>query len=453
MPIDLVPRSLSPDALPPSDADAERWVLGSIMLSPSVMDDLGFLKPEDFYTHAYQKMFAALRGLWDESRAIDTGLLAKRLANEPAFLDVGVITAITEVVQSVPTHYHAAHYARRVVDKAKYRYMRNVAERLWIESQAASDKHEDVLSRAESGLLAISTGQFSGEPVDLSQALLEALERMDELQDRNKAFGRASGLVDYDQIYGGFFPKELTIIAARPGIGKTAMATQIAMHNAERGRLVYFVSLEMSREELATRILCKQARVNNRVIRTGGLTSEQKARMAKECCVLAPARLKIHDRPSMTLMDIRRSARKLVKEGLSMVVVDYLQLVEPSDRKPPREQQVSAITRGLKQLARELAVPVLCLCQLNRQAEGERPKLSHLRESGSIEQEADQVLFLYSHDPSNAVNDDHNAVLEVAKYRHNELKCLRLLWDAPTTSFSCPEHGYPEFRNIPADTF
>lgn len=431
------------DRAPPNDLDAERWVIGSVLLNPPVLDDLGFLHAGDFYGEAHEKLFAALAAMRDEGKPIDTGLLVNRLKQTGQHEAVGGDTAIREILHAPPVPYNAAHYARIVAKMAQYRRMRLSAEILWRDAQTAAEEPGEILARVESALLEVRTGQYDGEPVDFSQAVIEATERIDQLQDRTRHVGRMTGLPAFDEFYGGLFPKELTILAARPGIGKTSLATQIAMHNAQRGRLVYFVSLEMSREELATRILCGQSRVNNRDIRAGRLDQRGRAAIVEASRVVAPAKLKIHDRPGMTIADIRRSARRLARSGLALVAIDYLQLVTPADKRVPREQQVATTTRELKQAARELDVPILCCCQLNRQADGERPRLSHLRESGAIEQDADVVMFLNSHEPTGAPGDDHNAVLEIAKHRNGESNNeLRLHWDAPSTTFSCPERGF-----------
>jgi len=436
---------MKPDLLeraPPNDPDAERWVLGSILLRPAALDELRWLQPGDFYSEGHGKTYAALVAMRDQGEAIDVKLLAQRLKQAGHLEQIGGAQALGEIVQGVPVSQHAAHYGRIVRKMAEYRAMRLAAEMLWRDAQSATEEIEEILAHAESSLLEIRTGRYDGEPVDLSRAVVEATQRIDELQDRARHIGRMTGLADFDETYGGLFPKELTILAARTGIGKTALATQIALHNAQRGRLVYFVSLEMSRTELATRILCGQSHVNNRDIRAGRLDEHGRAAIVEASAVVAPAKMVIHDRPGMTIADIRRSARKLSREGLALVVVDYLQLVTPADKRVPREQQVATMTRELKQAARELDVPVLCLCQLNRQADEGRPRLAHLRESGAIEQDADMVIFLYAHEAKKEPREDHNAILEVAKYRHGEAKMFRMYWDGPTTSFSCPERGF-----------
>lgn len=435
------------DRMPPNDPNAERWVLGSILLRPPVLDDLGFLREADFYGEANATIYRTLRTMRDQGEAIgDVKLVARRLQQDGTLERVGGVAALAEIVQAVPVSQHATHFARIVTQKAKYRAMRLTAEILWRDAQVATDEPEAILARTEASLFEVTTGQYDGGPVDFTQAVVEANKRIDDLQDRARRVGCMTGLADFDNLYGGLFPKELTILAARTGIGKTALATQIAMHNAQRGRLVYFVSLEMSRAELATRILCGQSGVNNRIIRAGKLDEYGRAAIVEASAAVAPAKLWIDDRPGMSIADIRRSARKLARSGLALVVVDYLQLVTPSDRRVPREQQVATITRELKQAARELDVPVLCLCQLNRQADQERPRLSHLRESGAIEQDADMVVFLYAHEAKQERGEDHNAVLEVAKYRHGESKVFRMYWTGATTSFACPDQGYSEFK-------
>jgi len=218
---------------------------------------------------------------------------------------------------------------------------------------------------------------------------------------------------------------------------------QIAYHNADRGRLVYFASLEMSAVELSIRQACGEGGVSNRLVRIGRLGGNDTARLSEAFNHQAAAALEIHDLASLTVASIRREIRKRKKRSLALAVVDYLQLVTPEDRRLPREQQVARMVRGLKETAREYEIPILCLCQLNRMTDADEvPRLHHLRESGAIEQDADMVLFLSTRQPTDT--EPHNAILTVAKNRNGETGPLRLMWDAPRTRFSCFDPN-PEF--------
>jgi replicative DNA helicase len=252
--------------------------------------------------------------------------------------------------------------------------------------------------------------------------------------------GIPTGISSFDADMGGLFPGELTILAARPGVGKTSFALQVAAHNAESGRLVYFASLEMSAAELSIRLACGESGVSNRLVRIGKFGADDSQRLSEALRKQAKVALEIHDRSALTVASIRREIRKRKKRGLALAIVDYLQLVTPDDRRLPREQQVARMVRQLKETAREYEIPILCLCQLNRQADGdETPRLSHLRESGAIEQDADVVLFLSKHEPKGG--ETHNAILIVAKNRNGETGPLRLDWDGGRTRFSVPGHS------------
>jgi replicative DNA helicase len=430
------------DEMPPADIEAERWVVGSAILRPSVLDDLGFLTPADFYDEPLSAVFAWLDGRHRRGEPIDTGLLAKRFSGDDW------AARIAEIIHAVPTPAHAIHYAKIVAEKSKFRRLREIGVKLVQDAHRAEGEPEEVLERVETELANIRMAQGDGEPVTLAAAAVLACARIDEIQRRGKSAGVPTGLFSFDNDQGGLFPGELTILAARPGVGKTSFALQVAQHNAERGRLVYFASLEMSAEELSIRLACGESGVSNRLVRIGKFGRSDSTRLSEALARQGNCALEIHDRSSLTVAAIRREIRKRKKRGLVLGVVDYLQLVTPEDRKLPREQQVARMVRQLKETAREYEVPILCCCQLNRQVDGdETPKLYHLRESGAIEQDADVVLFLSQHQPTD--DEPHNAVLTVAKNRNGETGPLRLEWDGPTTRFSCPKTArYDEFSEF-----
>jgi replicative DNA helicase len=270
------------------------------------------------------------------------------------------------------------------------------------------------------------------------------MARIDAIQRHGHAGGVPTGLIDFDRDHGGLFPGELIILAARPGCGKSSLALQIAKHNGERGRLVYFASLEMSKEELSLRMACGDAGVSNRLVRNGTLEREASHKLAEALAEQGNMNIDIHDEAGLSVAAIRREIRRRKKRGLTLAVIDYLQLITPDDSRVVREQQVATITRDLKNTARKYAIPILCLCQLNRQVdEYEIPKLSHLRESGAIEQDSDVVMFLSRHRQNDS--EPHNATWTVAKNRNGETGSLRMEWDGPRTRFSCAPIGDPDF--------
>lgn len=429
------------DQRPPADPEAEQWVVGAIIIKPSVLDDLGFLNPADFYDKDLSQVFVWLHDRHRRGEPIDVGLLGKQFHSDDW------AARIAEIVHAVPTCFHAAHYGRIVARLAKWRRLRDVGEDLVQQAQRAEGEPAVLLDVVESKLSEVQLSAGDGDPVRLADAAVEALCRIDTIQRRGKSVGVPTGLPSFDNDMGGLFPGELTILAARPGVGKTSLALQIASHNAERGRLVYFASLEMSAAELSTRLACGESGVSNRSVRIAKFQDGEMQRLSDALCRQSQVALEIHDRSALTVAAIRREIRKRKKRGLTLAVIDYLQLVSPEDRRLPREQQVARMVRQLKETAREYDVPILCLCQLNRQADGDEiPRLSQLRESGAIEQDADVVLFLSKHEPTDT--EQHNAVLHVAKNRNGETGPLRLEWDGPTTRFSCP--SYSEFADYAA---
>ncbi len=419
------------DQMPPNSREAETWVVGSVLLKPSVLDDLEFLKARDFYDATLSKVFGWLRERHCTNQPIDTGLLKSHFDTDDW------AARIAEIVQAVPTPAHVQHYASIVASLAKFRRIREIGADTIQAGQAAEGKAEEVLERIETKLGRIALVHGEGEPVTLAEAAVEATVKIDDIQQRGQSAGVPTGLLTLDRDQGGLFPGELVILAARPGCGKTSLGLQIANHNATRGRLVYFASLEMSAAELSIRLACGQSGVSNRLVRTGRIEQRDTQQLCEALQQQTSATLEIHDAAHLTVANIRRQIRKRKKLGLTLAVVDYLQLLEPEDRRVNREQQVATMVRGLKQVAVEYQIPILCLCQLNRQVDDDEvPKLNHLRESGSIEQDADCVWFLSRHKPQGT--ESHNAILTVAKNRNGEVGPLRLCWDAPRTAFSCP---------------
>ena len=423
------------DECPPANPEAERWTVGSAILKPSVLDDLNFLQPADFYDETLSAVFAWLDDRHRRDEPIDMGLLGQHFKSDDW------AARIAEIIQATPHALHAVHYGRIVARLAKYRRLQDIGVNLIQDAHRAEGEPEEVLDRIETELAGVRFTEGDGEPITLTDAAVQAILRIDEIQRRGKSAGVPTGLFSFDNDQGGLFPGELAILAARPGVGKTSLALQIANHNASQERLVYFASLEMSAAELSIRLACGESGVSNRLVRIGQLNQDDSWRLSESLNRQAKVSLEIHDRAALTVAAIRREIRKRKKRGLTLAIVDYLQLVTPDDRRLPREQQVARMVRQLKETAREYDVPILCLCQLNRQADGdEAPRLSQLRESGAIEQDADVVLFLSKHEPTEP--EPHNAILTVAKNRNGETGPLRLNWDGPTTRFSCPSIGY-----------
>jgi replicative DNA helicase len=443
------------DKLPPSDAVAEQNLLGSIVLMPEILDDLpGLIQPGDFYADAHRKIYEACLALWTSGRVLDTLLLIRHLKDAGTFAAVGEHAYIAEVCHAVAVAAHWRYYATIIVKLARLRALIHAGLDLVQQAYDSATNPEDVLTEAEGALAGIRTGQYQDEPVTAFEAAQEACARVDEIQRRRESAGLLTGVSTLDDKIGGLFPSELTILAARPSQGKTALARQIATYNAAKGRLVYFASLEMAPVDLATLSICAAAGINSMAIRSGRITEDDAKQFSLAAAEYSGHKLVFDRRARFTVADIRRRARRYLADGLRLIVVDYLGLLTPSDKRIDRHLQVGQMTADLKELAREFKVPILCLAQLRRAERGQqlRPTLDQLRESGSIEQDADGVLLLFRpkggmktevKKPSEAdpPADHWDAELDVAKQRLGETGAVKLDWHGPGTTFSCHDVG------------
>jgi len=424
--------------MPPSDVEAERWVIGSILLKPALLDDLTDLQARDFYDAVNAAIVKEILSLHTQGQPVHIELLKKHLGD-----DDWVATA-REIITATPVSGHIHYYLEIVRNKAGLRRLRDVAENLFIDTQTPKVVAGEALNRSESALSAIRLGHDETDPVTLGEATLQASAHVDKIQQRGQSAGVLTGLLTFDTDMGGLFPGELSILAARPGIGKTSLALQIADHISSKGNLVYFASLEMSAVELSIRLACSKSGVSNRLVRTGRMNDQDNRDLSEAMNKQSHNAFDIHDKASLTITEIRRQIRKRKKHDLTLAIIDYLQLITAEDRRLPREQQVATITKSLKEMAREFEIPILCLCQLNRQAEGEEsPKLSHLRESGAVEQDSDMVLFLAPHTPTDSA--PNNASLVVAKNRNGEIGPIPLDWHPSETRFTCTEPSSMEW--------
>jgi replicative DNA helicase len=455
------------DRQPPCNLEAERGVLGSILLLPTVCDDVALiLRPEDFYDDAHRTLYVHMRAMNDEGRRIDTTLLVERLRSSGDFEMVGGAAYLAEVLQSVPTAANATYYAEIVKDKATLRSLIHTSTEILRDAYDESVDAREMLGHAEERIFGILDSRGTGQVATIYEIMQEALTRIDARMRHDHAIGGiATGFDDFDMAVGGLHDSELIVLAARPSMGKTALALNIAEQVAVNDRLTtLLVSLEMSRIELADRLLCARARVNGQSLRNGTVTTDDRRRLVEKSAELSQAPLFIDDTPSRNMSEIAAVARRLKrKQDLRLVIIDYLQLVEPDNPKDPRQEQVAKIARRLKGLARELRLPVLCLAQLNRQAEVTRdnkPRLSHLRESGAIEQDADVVMFIhreeyYRSDPDEKRELERDADLMVAKHRNGATPDLKLHWVREYMRFeNAQRRPHDEFEQFnAAETF
>lgn len=442
----------------PQSLEAEKSVLGSILLLPAVFDEVALiLRPSDFYDEANRCLYEHLLQMHDTGQSIDPMLLVERLRSADQYQSIGGAAYLAEIGQIVPTAAHAEYYARIVADKSVLRSLVHAGTDIVHDAFDPTLETRAALSRAEEKVFSILESRGSNDLNTINEVLHESLERIDARMDHQHAFGGLeTGFDDYDQLTGGLQNSELIILAARPSMGKTALAMNITEHIAFQLRApVLFVSLEMSALELGDRLLCSVAEVNGHRLRNGTITAEERRKLVRSASELSEAPLYIDDSPSRTMTEIAANARRLKRrENLSLIVIDYLQLIEPDNPRDPRQEQVAKIARRLKGLARELSVPVLCLAQLNRQVESSRdnkPQLSHLRESGAIEQDADLVMFIhreeyYETNPEDRERVHGEADLLVRKQRNGPTGDIKLAWLHDFTRFrNFSQKSYEEF--------
>ncbi|MCC6492971.1 MAG: replicative DNA helicase [Pirellulales bacterium] len=445
----------------PQSVDAERAVLGSILLLPEVFDEVALVvRSGDFYDDANRLIYEHLLGMHDTGQRIDLMLLVERLKSAGVYDRIGGAGYLAEVGRQVPTAAHAEYYAQIVADKSVLRSLIHAG--LDIQSSAYDPTAEtrQLLGKAEERIFSILENRGGGQVTAIAEVLQKSLDRIDARMDQQHAFGGVeTGFVDFDQMTGGLQKSELIILAARPSMGKTALAMNMAEYAALNGTPVLFVSLEMSAIELGDRLLCSLARVNGNRLRNGTITQDERRKLVNAAAQISQAPLFIDDAPSRTMTEIAANARRLKRRpgaGLGLVVVDYLQLIDPDNPRDPRQEQVAKISRRLKGLARELEVPVLCLGQLNRQVEStssNKPQLSHLRESGAIEQDADVVMFVHREEYYMTNEEDREQVrgqadLLVRKQRNGPTGDVKLTWNHEFTRFdNYAAPAYAEFQS------
>ena len=458
-PAPAAPVAVLDDRDRPANVDAERAILGSILLKPDVCDDIALLvRVEDFFDEAHQILYRHLLELHDSGKRVDATIVLERLRTKGDLERIGGAVTLSEVIESVPHAAHAAHYAQIVRDKSMLRSLIEAGTDILRDAYDAADEPRQLLARAEERIFAILERRSSAEAKPIQAVLEDVMVRMDARMKHEHAIGGVeTGFTDLDSLCGGLHNSELVILAARPSMGKTAFAMNIAEHVSINLRQpVLFVSLEMACLELADRLLCSAAQVNGHRLRNGTISQEDRRRLVQKSAEIGTAPLYIDDTPGRTLTEIAAVARRLKrKNGLGLVVIDYLQLIEPDNPRDPRQEQVARIARRLKTMCRELDIPVLCLAQLNRQAEvsrDNRPRLNHLRESGAIEQDADVVMFVHREEYYQTNDEDRERVkgsaeIIIAKQRNGPIGDVKLLWQHDYTRFVNLEHRpYDEFE-------
>lgn len=435
------------DRLPPQSVEAEQSVLGSILIDKDAIVEVAeFLRPEDFYRAANGQIYAAMLELFERREPIDIVTVAEALERRGELDAIGGRTYLSSLANQTPTAVHAVQYARIVERKAVLRNLITAAGKIAGIGYEDPPDIQEAVDRAEAELFAVSERRVHAGFHPLRSLLHEAFDRLDFLHShRGEISGIRSGFADLDVLTTGFQKSDLVIVAARPSVGKTSFALNIAEHAAVRdGKSVGIFSLEMSKEQLVLRLLSSVGDIDSQRLRTGFLEDLDFTRVANAMTQLSEARMFIDDTPNISTMELRTKARRLQAEaGLDLIIVDYLQLMQATNvsREANRVQEVSEISRGLKALARELAVPVIALSQLSRQPEmreSKEPRLSDLRESGAIEQDADLVIFLWR-ERERGQDDTDSEVEEVnvhlAKHRNGPTGRLKLMFRKRQTRF------------------
>lgn len=429
----------SQERLPPQNIEAEESVLGSMMIEgDAVLSASEILTPEDFYKETHRTIYKRMMEMSMAQEAVDMVTLSDKLRATGELEKVGGMAELARLANFVPTAANVEYYARIVAEKAIVRRLIGAATEIAASAYRGAEELDELLDKAEQAIFQVAQRRTRQGYVPLKDVLVETLERLEHVASHGgETLGLPSGLGDLDRITTGFQPSDLIILAARPSVGKTSLALNIARNSSLRADVpVVVFSLEMSKEQVAQRLLCSEAAIPSQKLRNGFLDEDEWRRLSSALGRLGEAKIFIDDTPSISVMELRTKCRRLKAEhGLGLVVVDYLQLMRPSRRAENRQQEISEISRSLKGLARELGVPLVALSQLSRAVEQRQkqiPQLSDLRESGAIEQDADVVMFLYA-DPE---MDQQNTIeIIVAKQRNGPTGSFRLFFSREICRF------------------
>lgn len=449
----------------PHDSSAEKAVLGAIFIDPeAIADASAVVQPEDFYEKANQIVFQAMIDLSDREEAIDPLTLQDELNKRNQLDDIGGIGYVSELALATPTAAHVTYYAQIVHRKALLRKLIFASQKIITNAMNESDDVTNILDDAESKIMNVSSDNNTGGFRTIKDIVNSTIDEINNIpEDGDMVTGLPTGFYELDKMTTGFHDDELIIIAARPGVGKTSFALNVAQYvGLHTDKSVAMFSLEMSGEQLVQRMLASEGLINSQHLRTGQLDQDEWHNLVVAAGSLASTDIFIDDTPGIKMSEIRAKARRLAKEkgNLGLIVIDYLQLIE-GPRSESRQQEVSAISRQLKKLAKELHVPVIALSQLSRsveQRQDKRPVLSDIRESGSIEQDADIVSFLYRDDyyrdePEDGENgssdaevapEDDNGEVEVIieKNRSGSRGTVKLMFSKPYNRFSNLDYAH-----------
>ena len=460
------------ESLPPHAIEAEMSLLGSMLIEPQVIGDIVFIvkSGDDFFKPANGAIYNEMIELYDKTASLDIVQLNQKLADKDVLSSVGGVEYLVQLANAVPSAANAEHYARLVREKGMIRQLIGAAGDILYDAYHSPDAAQDVLDQAEHRIFHIAQQADSGKIVSLHDLIQQTMD-MIEANAGKTITGMPTGFSEIDELTGGLQKGEVIIVAGRPSMGKTALALNLAEYMALRGMGVGLFSLEMSKQQLVQRLLTSRSGNDSQRLRHNMLGTEELHRLMTACDELQNAPIFIDDTPGLSLLQLRAKARRMAqKHDIKILFIDYLQLMSSGGRSESRQMEVSEISRGIKAMARELNVPVVCLSQLNRaaeQREGHRPRMSDLRESGSIEQDADVVMMLhreeYYHQGEENWADENPekiglAELIIAKQRNGPTGTVRLVWNSTSTQFrnyspSRPPHGFYENKPSGADSY
>ncbi|MDQ0351522.1 replicative DNA helicase [Alkalibacillus filiformis] len=450
--------NMTHDRTPPHNIEAEQAVLGAIFLEPdAVVSASETLSSEDFYRISHKRIFEIMLKLTDKGEPIDLVTVTTALTDAELLNDVGGVSYLTDIAHSVPTAANIDYYVKIVEEKSTLRKIISAATGIVTKTFEENEEVTELLDYSEKTILDISQDKSSGKFRNIKDVLINVYDNIEQLHHHDEEVtGTATGFRDLDQITSGFQKNDLIIIAARPSVGKTAFALNIAQNVAiHSDENVALFSLEMGAEQLVSRMLCAEGNIDAQRLRTGRLEEEDWSKLTMAMGSLSNAGIFIDDTPGVKINEVRSKCRRLKQEsGLGMIMIDYLQLLQGSGSSESRQQEVSEISRSLKALARELEVPVIALSQLSRgveQRQDKRPMMSDLRESGSIEQDADIVGFLYRDDYYEEDSEKENIIeILIAKQRNGPIGTVELAFVKEYNKFVDLDRRYDDADIPPA---
>ncbi len=431
----------------PSSLEAEQAVIGSMIMDrDAIVTAAGMLTKEDFYHRQYGLLFETITELWDDGAAVDIVTLQERLRAKNVPPEISSLEYVDSLVAAVPTSANVQSYARIVREKAILRRLIRVNESIADSCYRGEESTEEILESTEKQIFGLLQSGTGDDVVPIKDLVVDALDRIEAAAKvQGNVTGLATGFADMDYQLAGLQRSDLILLAARPSMGKTALALNIAQYVAIHDqKAVAIFSLEMSKEQLVNRLLAMESGVDSRLIRNGNLADADWEELIVASDKVAKSKLIIDDTPGISVSELRSKCRRFkLEHGVELIILDYLQMMSASRRSDSRQQEISDISRALKQIARELDVPVLVLSQLNRlpeQRDDHRPRLSDLRESGAIEQDADVVMFIYRDDYYNKDSDIKGITeINIAKQRNGPTGTFNLIWMEKNTKFVSAE--------------